>query len=82
MSLADDQDSTPTPGSSASHSPITYLIIGGTLGSLASIIFVAYINKQKALSKLKRKATGLKNTGGMPTSGSPLNHLLDDEKSA
>lgn len=78
MSIEDDSSSS-TP---SSHSPLTYLIVGATLGSLASVIFVAYLNRQKALTKLRKKATGLKNSGTMPpSSGSPLN-LLDDEKSA
>ena len=78
MSIDDD----PAPPVPSSHSPWTYLIVGATLGSLASVIFVAYLNRQKALSKLRKKATGLKNSGSMPpSSGSPLT-LLDDEKSA
>ena len=60
----------------------TYLIIGATLGSLGSIVLVAYLNRQKALSKLRKKSTGLKKSGSLPpSSGSPLT-LLDDEKSA
>lgn len=65
-------------GADLGMSPMTYMLIGITIGSIASVILVAYMNKKAALAKLaKRKLKGT----SRPSSGSPLNSL-DEEKSA
>jgi len=58
----------------------TYLIIGLVIGSIASVMLVAYINKQ-AREKKNSKRKHFKRGG--PSSGSPLTGTsLDEEKSA
>ena len=55
-------------------SPLTCVLIGITLGSIASIVLVAYMNKQAALKKLTKKRQ---------RKGPNSPHVaLDDEKAA
>ena len=72
-----EEEQNPEPQPPTHLSPTTYLMIGVVAGSIASVILVAYINKQNANNKLKKRK--FKKSG--PSSGSPLT-ALDEEKSA
>jgi len=82
ISAEDEQN----PQIQQQSSSITYLIIGATVGSLGSILLVAYVNKQQGKLKKKNKSLGLSTSRSnlLPSSGSPLSiHTsIDDEKSA
>jgi hypothetical protein len=54
------------------------MLIGGAIGSVASVILVAFMNRQAMLQRKRQRGN---HSGGPPSSGSPIN-ILDDEKSA
>lgn len=68
------QEDSPPPTASIGLSPMTCLMIGITLGSIGSVILVAYINKKNGAKDNKRRL-------GKPSSGSPLTSF-DEEKAA
>ena len=41
----------PEGTSASSHSPITYLVIGAAVGSVASVILVALMNRQAMMQR-------------------------------
>jgi hypothetical protein len=69
------QEESPPPTASIGLSPMTCLMIGITLGSIGSVILVAYVNKKNGAKDNKRRL-------GKPSSGSPPLSSFDEEKAA
>ena len=73
-----EESTSPPPPPEVSHSSFTYMLIGAAIGSVASVILVAFMNRQAMLQRKRQRGN---HAGGPPSSGSPLN-ILDDEKVA
>ena len=77
-----ESDSVPSGPPTTRHSTFVFMLIGGLIGSIVSVIGVAMFNRQAAIKKRKKMKSGSSNDG--PSTGSPLTAFatLDDEKFA